>query len=75
MLYMDSNTIKVEFSENDFRDIADGVLQNIAIKLDCDVKDVKKKVLPNKTVSQKVTQKVKDVLVKPEITEDEEESN
>ena len=41
MLYMDSDTIKVEFSENDFGDIDDGVLQNIAMKLNCDVKDVK----------------------------------
>ena len=66
MMYMDSDNIKVEFSESDFKGMSEGVLENIAKKLKVDAKDVKTRVLPKKSVASKV----KTTLTKPKVVEE-----
>ena len=66
MMYMDSDNIKVEFDESDFKDMDDGLLENIAKKLKVEAKDVKAKVLPKKSVASKV----KSTLTKPKVVEE-----
>ena len=58
--------IKVEFDESDFKDMDDGLLENIAKKLKVEAKDVKAKVLPKKSVASKV----KSTLTKPKVVEE-----
>ena len=66
MMYMDSDNIKVEFTESDFKSMSEGVLENIAKKLKVDAKEVKTRVLPKKSVASKV----KTTLTKPKVVEE-----
>jgi len=65
MLYMDASNIKIEFNEVDFKDIDEGILTNMALKLNCNVSEVKGRVLPKKSTVAKITAKVKETIIKP----------
>jgi len=54
MLYMNSHNIKVEFVESDFKDISDGTLENIALKLEVESSEVKNTLFGKKTAASKV---------------------
>jgi cell division ATPase FtsA len=70
MLYMDASNLKIEFNEADFKDIDEGILTNMALKLDCDVSEVKRRVLPKKSTAAKITARVKETIIKPKEEED-----
>ena len=72
MLYMDAHNLKVDFTEVDFTDIADGILENMAIKLSCEISEVTSKLLPKKSTTSKITSKVKQTLTKSAKDESEE---
>ena len=76
MIYMKSKNIKIEFEDNDFKNMPEAVLENMSKKLKIDVKDVKTAVLPKKTVTAKVTKTLKSTLSskpKPKLVEKEVE--
>ena len=76
MIYMKSKNIKIEFEDNDFKNMPEAVLENMSKKLKIDVKDVETAVLPKKTVTAKVTKTLKSTLSskpKPKLVEKEVE--
>ena len=54
MLYMDSHNIKVDFVKEDFNDISEGTLENIALKLEVDADKVKETLFGKKSAAAKV---------------------
>jgi len=56
MLYMDSHNIKVDFVKEDFNDISEGTLENIALKLKVDADKVKETLFGKKSAAAKVKQ-------------------
>tara|TARA_R110000824_G_scaffold88739_3_gene218061 strand:+ start:920 stop:1312 length:393 start_codon:yes stop_codon:yes gene_type:complete len=62
MMYMDAKDIKIEFNDSDFKDIHEAVLENMALKLHCDINEVKTTILPKKTITTKVKDTVKTTL-------------
>jgi hypothetical protein len=42
----------------------------MALKLDCDVSEVKSRVLPKKSTAAKITARVKETIIKPKEEED-----
>ena len=72
MLYMDAPNLKIEFNEGDFKDIDEGILTNMALKLNCDVSEVKGKILPKKSTAAKITSRVKETIIKPKEEEEED---
>jgi hypothetical protein len=54
MLYMNSDNIQINFEDKDLKGIDSGLLENIAIKLECESKDVKGTLFPKKSTLSKV---------------------
>ena len=54
IMYMNDPNVQIEFIEEDFKDLEDELLEEMAGKLECDTTEVKIKVLPKKSVVTKV---------------------
>ncbi len=66
VMYMADPNMSVEFTESDFKDLPNKYLERMAERLNVEVKDVKAKVLPKKSVASKV----KSTLTKPKVVEE-----
>ena len=71
VMYMSDPNLLVEFVENDFTNLEEELEERMAKRLNVPVKDIKKTVLPKKTVPTKVKETVKTTLsgVKPKKAE------
>ena len=70
VMYMKDPNFLVEFTEEDFKELDVELQERMAKRLNVDLKDVKKTVLPKKSVSSKVKTTLTGAKPKPKIVEE-----
>ena len=70
VMYMTNPNMVVEFTESDFKELDGELQERMAKRLNVDLKDVKKTILPKKSVSSKVKTTLTGVKPKPKIVEE-----
>ena len=69
VMYMLDPNVTVEFTDEDFKGLDDYYLDLMAERLNCAKKDIKKNILPKKTVTTKVKETVKSTLTSTKTVE------